>query len=565
MLYIVTGVFDTENFMPHGHCYLWTPELVWLHVVSDLFITLAYFSIPMTLVYFIGKRKDLPFNWMFAAFGTFILACGMTHVMEIVTVWHPVYWASGAVKLITAAASIPTAVLLTRLVPKALLIPSQSQLEEANRMLQCEVEERKRAEEIAQRATAELEAKIAERTKDLTKANEELRREIEERKRAEAALVESEERFRLLIEGVSDYGIYMLDPQGHIASWNEGAKNIKGYLPEEIIGKHYSCFFTDEDIATGKPMQELEQAVARGRLEFEEWRVRKDGSRFWGAVLLTPLRDEGGQVRGFSKVTRDITERKQAEKFRREVSIRLERRVAERTAQLEAANKELEAFSYTVSHDLRAPLRHIDGFVQLLTKREAKKLDPTSVRYLHIVAEAANKMGKLIDELLALSRTGRADMKLQRIELNSLLDEVKRELAPMMSNRKIRWDVSRLPSVEGDSTLIKLVLTNLLSNAIKYTKPRREALIEVGFSSGENGHAVIFVKDNGVGFNMKYKEKLFGVFQRLHRDEEFEGMGIGLATVRRIIHKHGGKVWAESELDRGATFYFSVKEFQRGK
>jgi PAS domain S-box-containing protein len=565
MLYIFTGVFDTENFMPHGHCYLWTPELVWLHVISDSLVALAYFSIPLTLVYFIRKRKDLPFNWMFAAFSIFILACGATHFMEVLTVWNPVYWASGIVKFVTAAASVPTAVLLTRLVPKALLIPSQAQLEEANRMLQREVVERKRAEEVARRASAELEMRIAERTKDLTKANEDLRREIDERKRAEAALVESEELFRLLVEGVSDYGIYMLDPRGYVVSWNEGAKNRQGYSPEEIIGKHYSCFFTDEDIAAGKPMQELEQATAEGRLEFEEWRVRKDGSRFWGAVLLTPLRDGDGQVRGFSKVTRDITERKQAEQFRREVNIRLERRVAERTAQLEAANKELEAFSYTVSHDLRAPLRHIDGFVQLLNKREGERLEPTSARYLRIVAEAANKMGKLIDELLALSRTGRIDMKMQRIELNSLLDEVRRELAPLMSNRKIRWDVSKLPPVEGDSTLIKLVLINLLSNALKYTSPRREALIEIGSGPGENGHAVIFVKDNGVGFNMKYKEKLFGVFQRLHRDEEFEGTGIGLATVRRIIHRHGGRVWGESVLEGGATFYFSVKAFRSEK
>ncbi len=399
----------------------------------------------------------------------------------------------------------------------------------------------------------------------MIKRNEDLRREIGERKRAEGALIESEERFRLLVEGVSDYGIYMLDPQGYVVSWNVGARNVKGYQPEEIIGRHYSCFFTVEDIAAGVPMRDLDEALRRGRLEVEGWRVRKDGSRFWSSSLVTTLRDEEGCVRGFSKVTRDISERKQAEQFMREFSIRLERRVAERTAQLEAANRELEAFSYSVSHDLRAPLRHIDGFVQLLNKRESERLDPTSARYLRIIGEAANKMGKLIDELLALSRTGRTDMRVHRVEMNALLDEVRRELAPAMTNRKIRWEISKLPAVEGDSTLLKIVMINLLSNALKYSSPRREAHVAVGSKPGENGKAVIFVKDNGVGFDMKYVDKLFGVFQRLHRDEEFEGTGIGLATVRRIIHRHGGEVWAESEEGQGATFFFSVTTARVGR
>ena len=398
----------------------------------------------------------------------------------------------------------------------------------------------------------------------MKKRNEDSRREIGEHKRDEDAPVESEERFHLLVEGVSDYGIYMLDPQGYVVSWNEGARNIKGYQAEEIIGRHYSCFFTEEEIAGGVPARDLEEAVRRGRLEVEGWRVRKDGSRFWSSSLITTLRDEQGRVGGFSKVTRNITERKQAEQFMREFGVRLERRVAERTAQLEAANRELEAFSYTVSHDLRAPLRHIDGFVQLLIKREGDRLDPTSARYLRIIGEAANKMGKLIDELLLLSRTGRTEMRVHRVELNSLLDEVRRELAPTMANRKIRWEVSKLPVVEGDSTLLKVVLINLLSNALKYTSPRSEAYISVGSRPGEDGKAVIFVKDNGVGFDMKYVDKVFGVFQRLHRDEEFEGTGIGLATVRRIIHRHGGQVWAESGEGRGATFFFSITAARAG-
>jgi signal transduction histidine kinase len=241
----------------------------------------------------------------------------------------------------------------------------------------------------------------------------------------------------------------------------------------------------------------------------------------------------------------------------------LEQRVAERTAQLEAANKELEAFSYSVSHDLRAPLRHVAGFIRLLLQREEGRLDPTSSRYLNIIAESSNRMDRLIDDLLSFSRTGRTEMQVQRVELDNLVREAQQELAPEMEGRRITWEISPLPVVAGDETLLQRVWMNLLSNAIKFTAPRVEARIEIGVIRGgadEEGKATIFVRDNGVGFDPQYAHKLFGVFQRLHREDEFEGSGIGLATVRRIIHRHGGWVWAEGELDRGATFYFTLKE-----
>jgi light-regulated signal transduction histidine kinase (bacteriophytochrome) len=241
----------------------------------------------------------------------------------------------------------------------------------------------------------------------------------------------------------------------------------------------------------------------------------------------------------------------------------LEQRVAERTAQLEAANKELEAFSYSVSHDLRAPLRHVAGFIRLLLQREEGRLDPTSWRYLNIIAESSDRMDQLINDLLAFSRTGRTEMRVQCVELDGLVREVQQELAPEMEERRITWEVGPLPAVEGDTILLQQVWMNLLSNAIKFTAPRAEAHIEIGVIRGdadEKGKATIFVRDSGVGFDPQYAHKLFGVFQRLHREDEFEGNGIGLATVRRIIHRHGGRVWAEGELDRGATFYFTLRE-----
>jgi len=235
----------------------------------------------------------------------------------------------------------------------------------------------------------------------------------------------------------------------------------------------------------------------------------------------------------------------------------LEQRVIARTAQLEAVNKELEAFTYSVAHDLRAPLRHIDAFARILSEEARPHLPPEANEYLEHILQAARQMGQLVDDLLNLSRVGRKELSLQLTGLNSLVDEVLAGLRPELETRQIDWKIGKLPFVEADPSLLKQVFTNLLSNAVKYTRPRDHAVIEVS-SISSNGTPCVFVRDNGVGFNMKYVDKLFGIFQRLHRQEDFEGTGIGLATVQRIVHKHGGRVWAEAELDKGATFFFTL-------
>jgi light-regulated signal transduction histidine kinase (bacteriophytochrome) len=281
--------------------------------------------------------------------------------------------------------------------------------------------------------------------------------------------------------------------------------------------------------------------------------VRKDGSRFWANVVITALRNATGNLVGFSKVTRDVTARKQAEDA-------LERQKAELTranTELAAANKELEAFTYSVSHDLRAPLRHVGGFSQILVEEFGPRMDPAAQQSLRYIQKGVQEMGQLIDDLLNLGRIGRQALREQPTELNLLVAAVLADLKPETEKRQIEWQIGQLPTVKCDPGLVKLVFANLLSNAVKFSRRQERAIIQVGQMSVK-GEEVFFVRDNGVGFNMRYVDKLFGIFQRLHRQDDFEGTGVGLANVRRIIHKHGGRVWAEAEPYKGAAFYFTL-------
>jgi signal transduction histidine kinase len=367
---LLVDVFSSEGFMPHGHCYQWQPGIVWLHVGSDALIALAYITIPFTLAYFVNKRRDLPFNWMFLCFGLFIVSCGATHLMEIWTLWVPSYWLSGFIKAITAAASVPTAVLLVRLVPQALALPSPEQLR---------------------------------------LSNESLRRAL---------------------------------------------------------------------------------------------------------------------------------------------------------SQVEEASRDLEAFSYSVAHDLRAPLRGIDGFSQALIEDHAEALGEDGKRYLGKVRAAAQRMGELIEGLLKLAHVTRGELRRTPMDLSAVASGVAQALAERQPDRRVAWAIEAGLSANGDENLVAIALENLIGNAWKFTAKRESARIEVG-ASERDGERVFFVRDNGAGFDMAYAPRLFRVFERLHPEAEFNGTGIGLVTVQRIIRKHGGTIWAEAAPDAGATFYFTLEAQDR--
>ncbi|HEY3897492.1 MAG TPA: PAS domain S-box protein [Chthoniobacter sp.] len=350
---------------------------------------------------------------------------------------------------------------------------------------------------------------------------------------------------------------------GTITSWNSGAETVFGYTEAEAVGRSMLMLFPADRVSEET---HILACIARDETvpHFETQRIRKDGRLIDVSVTISPVYDSEGRVVAASKIARDITEQKRAEAALRnsEARIRdlntdLERRVQERTVQLEAANKELEAFSYSVSHDLRSPLRAMDGFSQALQEDLAPVLPEEGKEYLQSIRSGAQRMGALIDDLLTFSRLSRSPLARREVDSEKLVSAVLDDLEHQIAGRKMEIRRGTLPACEGDQSLLKQVWVNLLSNAFKYTLRSPEPVVEIG-SMEQEGETVYFVRDNGAGFDMRYAKKLFGVFQRLHRAEDYEGTGVGLAIVQRIVHRHGGRVWAEAAVNQGATFYFTL-------
>lgn len=397
----------------------------------------------------------------------------------------------------------------------------------------------------------ELEIRVKERTSELENMNETLVNQIAERKRAEDALIE-----QAGLLDLSHDAIYVRDMNDVITYWNRGAEERYGWSREEAVGK-VSHRLTQTIFPTS--LEEIaEDLLHTGRWEGELVHKKRDGTQVVVASRWSLQRDEDGNPAAILETNNDITERKKAEEEIRKLNEELEQRVVDRTKELEAANKELESFAYSISHDLRAPLRHVVGYAELLQKSASSTLNEKSVRYMMLILESAQRMGNLIDDLLAFSRVGRVEMQKRMINTEQLVQEVVSETKEDTEGRNVVWRIGSLPNMYGDRSMLRLVFENLISNAVKFTRTRAKAEIEIGSIDGEEDGMVLYIKDNGVGFDMKYANKLFDVFQRLHTSEEFEGTGIGLANVQRIIERHGGRVWAESQLDRGTTFYFYI-------
>ena len=627
-------VFDT-TFMPHGFCLQWNVPLLTTFVVGNLIIALSYFSIPSALVWFQRKREDLAFKWLFVLFATFICACGLTHLVKIWTFWHQDYWFEAIIDLFTGITSFATAIAVWKVLPLALKLPTPTQL----------MEERAR--------TAYLERQAS---------------------RSESQI----EQLSLAISSIKDYAIFLLDSKGIITSWNDGAAAINGYSEAEIVGKHFSVFYTEEDRANNKPDEELKIALRDGKVTDTGLRVRKDGTTFHANVVITPVL-KNGVLQGFSKVTKDITEQKRVEDeirglkdfyetvldnlndgvivgessgkllyfnkvaannhpkilehpipkdtygqalglFRadmetpylrdelplykattgettqaieiylkkadtkdcrwlevsgapikvptktdlncgviviRDITTRkdYEHRLKNISEKLNATNKELEAFAAAVAHDLQEPLRTMTGFLELLEKRE-KSLDEQSTRYIKIVIETATRMKSLIKDLLSYTKIDNQPKPIDPVPTDKALDIALLHLRQSIEESGALIERDALPPVLVDNAQLSLVFQNLIGNAIKYRAEKTPIIRITG--QVNDIESVISVQDNGIGFDTIHAERIFSVFKRLHASDQYPGTGIGLAVCRRIIQRHGGRIWAESEPGEGSTFHFAV-------
>lgn len=370
-------------------------------------------------------------------------------------------------------------------------------------------------------------------------------RDISDAYAAEQRLIDSERRFRLLVSGVTDYAIYMLDLNGLISSWNSGAERFKQYREAEVLGRHFSLFYTPTDAEQDKPARALRIAREQGRYEDHGWRIRKDGSRFWAHVVLDLLRDESGTPIGYAKITRDVSERRESEL---------------RIRDLQNTNRELEEFVQVASHDLREPLRKVLAFSDLLEFEAGDALQGDQRSYLTSITSATRRMQGLLDSLLNLSRVTAQGGQFVRCDLNAALGEVVSDLEVAIADAGATLEVEPLPTLQADPAQVRQLFQNLLENALKYADPARPPKVRVRCLDRADPDLVhVEVQDNGIGFDDRFREQIFGIFQRLHTRDQYPGAGVGLSICRKICERHGGRISAMSGDGQGSRFEFSLR------
>tara|TARA_Y100000782_G_C10167780_1_gene258395 strand:+ start:76 stop:1908 length:1833 start_codon:yes stop_codon:yes gene_type:complete len=366
-------------------------------------------------------------------------------------------------------------------------------------------------------------------------------RDLSEKRKAEERMVELNQ----AISEIEDCAIILLGRDGTVLNWNKGAENIKGYLHNEIIGKNFKQFYTHEDIRNHKPDSLLTTAIAKGIAHDEGWRVRKDGSTFWANVTITAVHDSNGNITGFSKITRDLTERKKAEEQR-----------LNHLKEIEAKNKELEQFSYLTSHDLQEPLRTVSTFVDLFQQKYKDHFDEMGIQSLEYISEATQRMQDLILGLMKYNQIGDS-RELSSIDCNQLVKDVISDLNSSITEYEASIQIADLPTLEAYQLEMRLLFQNLLSNALKFHKPNTNVTIKIFHKENDVDH-IFAIKDNGIGIDNRHEQRIFSIFQRLNERSSYSGTGIGLAHCKKIVDLHDGKIWVESELNEGSTFYFSI-------
>lgn len=551
-----TNFFTSGSFIPHGHCYLWQTNLVWLHILSDSLIALAYYSIPATLFYFVRKRQDLPFDWIFLLFSAFIVACGTTHLIEIWTLWHPTYWLSGFLKAITAIISVITAVQLVSLVPQALALPSPAQLEQTNQELQIQIAERLEIEEELRKYQNHLEEMVAVRTNEITNTNEQLQQEILERQRILEILRQSEERYRYLAEAIPQL-VWTTDTNGESDYFNQNWCEYTGLTLEQSLGYGWLAALHPDDVQSADEV--WSNAVKNTTIYNNEYRFKRafDGSYRWQLARGLPLKDEQGFVVKWFGTCTDIHEQKQILEERAHL-LELEQ-VAR--AKAETANRIKDEFLAVLSHELRTPLNAILGWSKLLQTRALGQAKTSEA--LATIERNATLQVQLIEDLLDISRIlqGKLTLNITKINLESTILSALETMHLAAETKLIEVNTAFAPDVRqvmGDSTRLQQVVWNLVSNAIKFTP--KGGKVEVRLEQADD-YAQIIISDTGKGISAEFLPYVFDYFRQADgtSTRSFGGLGLGLAIVRNIIEMHGGIVKAESEGEgKGAIFTVSL-------
>jgi PAS domain S-box-containing protein len=500
-------LLDTSDWPPRWQCGKWSDFHGWFFIFSDLLVWSAYLAIPLIIIRYISRRQDARFFKLYFFFAGFILACGATHLIDAVTFWFPAYRLSALFRFCTGVFSWITVIYLIRLLPVAFSLRSSSQLE-------AEVEQRKRAEE----------------------------------------------KFRNLLEAAPD-SMVIMDERGIIQLVNAQTEKMFGYKREQMISNNVEMLMISRferlltigrELAGGteKPGPMVERVECFGK--------RLDGAEFPIEISLSPMHSDEGLL--LTAAIRDLSEMKRMEREIREAHSSLERKVKLRTAELEIKNRELEQFAYVASHDLQEPLRTTTGFVDLLRKRYYGQLDSNADQYLDYITQSSDRMKVLIHNLLDYSRLGK-EKELVTLCCNDLLQDVLHDLDQSIRETNAVIHAESLPQVAGYKTEMKQLFQNLLSNSIKFRKKDSTPVITVS-AVNNNGNWIFSFKDNGIGINPAFHERIFVLFQRLHKRSDYEGTGIGLAYCKKIVELHGGKIWVESVPDEGCTFFFTISETQ---
>jgi len=505
------NLFATD-FMPHVYC-LREPAVVKLHLISDGVISLSYAMIPLALVLVIRRRRDLIFPWMFGLFGVFILGCGLTHVMGVVTLWHPAYRLDGVVKAITAAASLLAALLLFRLLPQIEGLPSPAQLK-------VEIDRREQVEVQLRHFNEELEQRVADRTLALEESNH--------------RLTESNERFRTLAELLPNL-LWTTDPAGYATHVSLRYRQYAGRTEQDLLGSGWREPIHPDD--RERADDAWQEALTRGEPYAIECRLRRfDGAYCWFVARAVPMRDESGQISQWLGSCTDINDLKSTQ------------------AELRRSNEELERFAYLVAHDLQEPLRNVSNAVGMVRRVGRENLEPTVAKWLASAEQGAQRMHGMVKDLLAYSRVvDSTQAPEEAVNVEQALNSALTNLSEAIAQSHASIEIESLPKVRVREAHLIQIFQNLVGNAIKYRQSKVRPMIRVSARRNRNDWE-FSVSDNGIGFESAYSEKIFGVFKRLHQPDEYPGNGIGLAICARIVDYYGGRIWAESRPGQGTTF-----------